>query len=127
MRQVTWQRNPDLLAVINVLAAASFLGFLYCMAALLYKFTTVPTDSLVLYSFWFLISMGSLFLMSHGDEWGAYALSIGTMLIGIYEITHGTATFGGALLAAWVIFLALYYLIDTSSSDDEQTRIHNPS
>lgn len=127
MRRLNWQRNPDLLAVINVLAAASFLGFLYCMAALLYKFTTIPSASLVLYSIWFLVSLGSLVLMRQGDNWGAYAISIATILIGIYEITHGTATFGGALLAAWVIFLAFYYVVGTSSSDDEHSRIHNPS
>lgn len=125
MRHLNWQRNPDLLAAINVLAVVSMLGFLYCINALLYDFTNFSRESLLIYSVWFLVSIVSLYLMKHQDGWGAYVISVATILVGLYEILHGTASVGGAILAAWVLLLALFYLSNAGS--DGNSRLHEPS
>lgn len=124
MQRLNWQRDPNLLMVINVLGTASLLGFLYCLYALLVDVLLISQISIIIYAAWFLTSIVSLYLMRQGDQWGAYALAIATGLIGIYELVNGTATFGGAVLAASVFILVLYYLYrSTSLADDENQSI----
>jgi hypothetical protein len=126
MRYLNWQKDPNLLLVINTLATASIMGFLYCLLALLLDFSGITKLSLFFYLGWFATSMLSLHLMRAGDKWGAYALAAATLLIGVYEIANRTATFGGAVLAAFVLTLVLYYLLNPFDKD-ENKRISKPS
>jgi hypothetical protein len=121
MRPLNWQKDPNLLMVINFLGTASLLGFLYCLLALLLDFSGIAKLSLFFYLGWFATSMLSLHLMRNGDKWGAYALAIATLLIGIYEIGNNVATFGGAVLAACILILVLIYLLNPFDEDEQRT------
>jgi hypothetical protein len=121
MRPLNWQKDPNLLMIINFLGTASLLGFLYCLLALLLDFSGIAKLSLFFYLGWFATSMLSLHLMRNGDKWGAYALAITTLLIGIYEIGNNVATFGGAVLAACILILVLIYLLNSFDEDEQRT------
>jgi hypothetical protein len=128
MKHLNWQRNPELLAIFNVVAVVSLLGNIYCLIALATDFSDYPTATLLVYSIWFVACITALFLMKRGDVWGAYSLAFATILVGIYELVTGIASFGGAILALCIILLLLFYLrYMWQLENDENKRIHNPS
>jgi hypothetical protein len=102
--------DPNLLAIINMLGAASLMGFLYCLAVLLHGVSGFAITDITLYMLWFAISLLSVYVMKKGDIWAAYALVIATVAISIYDLARGTATIGGATLGATVMLTAFTYI-----------------
>ncbi len=109
MRNVEQQYDPIVLAAINMLGAASVIGVLLCVAAFFHD--RVGTGAEIgVYFIWFAVSAISAHMMRKGDRWGAYALTLVTVLVGVYDMARGIATLGGALLALLVITIVITYL-----------------
>jgi len=109
MRNVEQQYDPIVMAAINMLGAASLIGVLLCVAAFLHDNMSNATE-LGVYFIWFSVSAISTHLMRQGDRWGAYALVLVTVLVGVYDLARGVATLGGAMLALLVITIVIAYL-----------------
>ena len=118
MQYVKRHYDPVLLALINMLGAASLLGFLYCLVALLHDTTMVKTD-VALYMVWFAVSMLSVYVMRKGDIWGAYALGIATVAITVYDLARGMAKIGGATLGGIVIAIVVSYILTATPEEHE--------
>jgi hypothetical protein len=118
MQYLKRQYDPILLAIINMLGAASLMGFLYCLAVLLHGIPGFAKTDVTLYLVWFGISMLSVYVMKKGDIWGAYALGIATVAITIYDLARGMATIGGATLGTIVMLIVISY-IRTATPIDE--------
>lgn len=124
MRNVDQQYDPIVMAAINMLGAASLIGVLLCAAALLHDNMANGVE-LGVYFIWFSVSATSAYMMRKGDHWGAYALALVTVLVGVYDLARGTATMGGAMLALLVITIVIAYLQQDSwyQEDDKVTSI----
>jgi hypothetical protein len=117
--------DPNLLAIINMLGAASLMGFLYCLAVLLHGVSGFAITDITLYMLWFAISLLSVYVMKKGDIWAAYALVIATVAISIYDLARGTATIGGATLGATVMLTAFTYIRTATVIDEEDNLTPN--
>ena len=111
--------DPILLAIINMLGAASLMGFLYCLAVLLHGINGLVQTDVALYLVWFGISLLSVYVMKKGDIWGAYALGIATVAITIYDLARGIATVGGATLGISVMTVVVMYVKTATPIDNE--------
>lgn len=118
MRNVEKQYDPIVMAAINMLGAASVIGVLLCVAAFLHDGTGASTE-LGVYFIWFSVSIISVQLMRRGDHWGAYGLAIITVLVGLYDLSRGTATLGGAMLALLVITILIAYVQQDNWGEQE--------
>jgi hypothetical protein len=118
MRNVEQQYDPIVLAAINMLGAASIIGVLLCVAAFLHDRMGNGAE-LGVYFIWFSVSAVSAHLMRQGDRWGAYALVLVTVLVGLYDLARGIATLGGAMLALLVITIVIAYLQQGNWLDQE--------
>jgi len=119
--------DPILLAIINMLGAASLMGFLYCLAVLLHGINGLVQTDVALYLVWFGISLLSVYVMKKGDIWGAYALGIATVAITIYDLARGIATVGGATLGISVMTVVVMYVKTATPIDNEDNPATNLS
>ena len=125
MRNLNRHYDPNLLAIMNLLGAASLMGFLYCLFVLLHGGFMLDPSAVFLYLLWFAISFISVHLMKRGDVWGAYALGIATLALSIYEIVRGTASIGGAALAAFVMLLLISYIKGTPNTNNHNNPLQS--
>jgi hypothetical protein len=117
--------NPTLLVLLQMLGALSVTGFLYCLIILLHGVGTGAQADIVLYLVWFAVSVLSVYVMRRGDVWGAYALAIATILVGLYDITRNMATIGGASLGVMVMLLVLDYVYTMKKTSRIQVQPEN--
>jgi hypothetical protein len=111
MQYIKRHIDPILLAFMDMLGAASLLGFLYCLVALLHGTMESTKTDIALYLLWFAVSLLSVYVMRKGDIWGAYALGIATVAIAVYDLVRGMATIGGATLGGLVIAIVVSYIL----------------
>lgn len=118
MRSARRKIDPVLLAFMNMLGAASLMGFLYCVVVLLHGTSGVESTNVALYMVWFALSLLSVYAMRKGDIWGAYALGIATVAITFLDLASGMATIGGATLGGLVIAIVVSYILTTTPGDE---------
>ncbi len=104
------QSDPTLKAILHLLSIVSLMGFLYCLLVLLHGAFVIETTDVTLYLIWFGISYLSANIMKHGDILGAFALGIATIAITVYDLIHGQATLGGAMLGLVVLTIIIMYV-----------------
>lgn len=126
MQTIRRHFDPNLLAILNLLAVISSLGFLYCLIVLLHGGYVIEITAITFYTLWFAICWLSVTIMKQGDIFGAYALGIAIIAITIYELLHGVATIGGAVSGTIVMLIVITY-IQASTADDNsrETRLTN--
>jgi hypothetical protein len=110
--------DPILLAFINMLGAASLMGFLYCLVVLLHGTSGLEGTYVALYMMWFALSLLSAYAMRKGDIWGSYALGIATVAITFLDLASGRATIGGATLGGLVIAIVASYILTATRGDE---------
>ncbi|MEL6308297.1 MAG: hypothetical protein AAFQ52_09150 [Chloroflexota bacterium] len=119
MSLVRRDERTALTATLDLLGVISLTGALYCLYLLLYFGLLYPSSDFSLYMVWFTISWLSVIVMKQGDIWGAYALGIATVIVGIYDLVQGAATIGGATLGA-IIFITLALYVASTHDDSNQ-------
>lgn len=105
------QRPYDgiLLSLLDLMSVVSALGFMLCVFIFVRGNYQTSTQILA-YLIWFATTMLSVYMMRRGDVWGAYALATATILLTLYELYLGTASWGGATLGLAVLFIVIEYL-----------------
>ncbi len=112
MRPVGHTRDSQLSAFFVLLAIVSVLEAMYGAAVLLH-ITTPPQmadTELALYTGWFVAAVVSAIAIMQWKKWGVYTLALATLIVSIVTILQGTATLGGASLAALIILALIIYL-----------------
>ena len=105
------QRNTSLLiTTLEIFEMVALIGLLFCVVTLVYHWTFIPSESLLLYAIWFGIAMVSTYAMKRGDALGAYSLLVATIVITVFDFASGRANIGGASLGLLVLIIVVAYL-----------------
>lgn len=127
MQTVQKSNSSIVTTTLNLLAAVSLIGIVYCLWVLSHGGLWIAASSVTLYLVWFAIAFLSVIVMKKGDMWGAYALATATLMVGLFDLVQGVATLGGAMLGAVVFTILAFYARNTlqthQTNDDNQ---HGP-
>lgn len=106
----TYQHNPQTKTLLRTFQLVSVGGLLAASAELLRQGFNSDNWRMLIYAWWFVVSIISVEAVFQWMKIGVYALVGATLAVTVFEITQGYATLIGASLGLLVAFVIIVYL-----------------